>query len=122
MEFRCADLAQESLDEVLAGHPVRKLLIDPPRSGAIEILKGIGPTIERLVYVSCNPETLARDLKYLTRHGYQAVKIQPVDNFPFCDHIETGVKLVRKKKKICRSGKEDFDNRHFLQIVGLKIQ
>ena len=52
---------------------------------------------DRVVYVSCNPETLARDLKYLTRHGYQAVKIQPVDNFPFCDHIETVVKLVRKK-------------------------
>ena len=55
----------------------------------------LGP--KRVVYVSCNPETLARDLKYLTRHGYQAVKIQPVDNFPFCDHIETVVKLVRKK-------------------------
>ena len=55
----------------------------------------LGP--KRVVYVSCNPETLARDLKYLTGNGYQAVKIQPVDNFPFCDHIETVVKLVKKR-------------------------
>ena len=75
------------------------VFLDPPRYGSVEkflssVIK-LGP--KRVVYVSCNPETLARDLKYLTRHGYQAVKIQPVDNFPFCDHIETVVKLVRKK-------------------------
>ena len=75
------------------------VFMDPPRAGSDEkflssVIK-LGP--KRVVYVSCNPETLARDLKYLTRHGYQAVKIQPVDNFPFCDHIETVVKLVRKK-------------------------
>ena len=75
------------------------LFMDPPRAGSDEKFMAsavkMGP--EKIVYISCNPETLARDLKYLTRHGYQAVKIQPVDNFPFCDHIETVVKLVRKK-------------------------
>ena len=81
------------------GNSMDVLFMDPPRAGSDEkflssVIK-LGP--KRVVYVSCNPETLARDLKYLTRHGYQAVKIQPVDNFPFCDHIETVVKLVRKK-------------------------
>ena len=75
------------------------VFMDPPRAGSDEKFMAsavkMGP--EKIVYISCNPETLARELKYLTRHGYQAVKIQSVDNFPFCDHIETVVKLVRKK-------------------------
>ena len=75
------------------------VFMDPPRSGSTEEFMDAVAILnpDRVVYVSCNPETLARDLKYLTRHGYQAVKIQPVDNFPFCDHIETVVKLVGKK-------------------------
>lgn len=82
--------------------------MDPPRAGSDEkflssVIK-LGP--KRVVYVSCNPETLARDLKYLTRHGYQAVKIQPVDNFPFCEHIETVVKLVRKNRKYADRAKK----------------
>ena len=52
---------------------------------------------KKVVYVSCNPETLARDLKYLTRHGYQAVECQPCDMFPFTKHVETVVLLSHKK-------------------------
>ena len=48
-----------------------------------------------MVYVSCNPETLARDLGYLTRHGYRVMRIQPVDMFPHTEHIETAVALVK---------------------------
>ena len=81
------------------GNSMDVLFMDPPRAGSDEKFMAsavkMGP--EKIVYISCNPETLARDLKYLTRHGYQAVKIQPVDNFPFCDHIETVVKLVKKR-------------------------
>lgn len=74
------------------------VFMDPPRAGSDEkfLSSVIKLAPKRVVYVSCNPETLARDLKYLTRHGYRAVKIQPVDNFPFCDHIETVVKLTRR--------------------------
>ncbi|MBQ8930191.1 MAG: tRNA (uracil-5-)-methyltransferase, partial [Oscillospiraceae bacterium] len=51
----------------------------------------------RIVYISCNPETLARDLKFLTASGAYAVKaIQPVDMFPFTEHVETVVLLSRK--------------------------
>ena len=79
--------------------------MDPPRAGSDE--KFLSSVIKlrpkRVVYVSCNPETLARDLKISDGHGYQTVKIQPVDNFPFCDHIETVVKACEKKQTICRS-------------------
>ncbi|MEY2342148.1 23S rRNA (uracil(1939)-C(5))-methyltransferase RlmD [Acidithiobacillus sp. IBUN Pt1247-S3] len=89
-EFRCADLTQESLDEVLAGHPVRKLLIDPPRSGALEILKGIGPNIQRLVYVSCNPDTLARDANFLVQQlGFRLRSAGIVNMFPHTAHVES---------------------------------
>ena len=49
------------------------------------------------MYISCNPETLARDLKYLTKHGYQAKECQPVDLFPWTKHVESVVKLSLKK-------------------------
>ncbi len=74
------------------------VFMDPPRSGSDEkflssIIK-LAP--KKVVYVSCGPDTLARDLKYLTKHGYQVEKIQPVDMFVFCDHVET-VALLSKK-------------------------
>lgn len=60
------------------------IVLDPPRAGCGEpVLQAIArskPT--RVVYVSCNPATLARDLAYLEQHGYQTVKVQPVDMFP----------------------------------------
>ena len=52
---------------------------------------------KRIVYVSCNPETLARDLYTLTKGGYKVKKIQPVDMFPFTSHAEVVVCLERKK-------------------------
>ena len=54
----------------------------------------MGP--EKIAYISCNPETLARDLKYLTKKGYQVKKIQPVEMFAFTEHVETVCLLGRK--------------------------
>ncbi len=72
------------------------LLIDPPRSGvhpkAIEEIGGM--KIPRIVYVSCNPATLARDLQLLSPFGYSIEKVQPVDMFPHTYHIESVVKLT----------------------------
>ena len=98
-EIYAGDAGRFMVDMASKNQKADVVFMDPPRAGSDEkflssVIK-LGP--KRVVYVSCNPETLARDLKYLTRHGYQAVKIQPVDNFPFCEHIETVVKLVRKK-------------------------
>jgi 23S rRNA (uracil1939-C5)-methyltransferase len=71
--------------------------MDPPRSGSDEAFLSslIKLKPENVVYISCNPETLARDLKYLTKHGYRAEKSVPVDMFPYTAHVETIVLLQR---------------------------
>lgn len=74
------------------------VFMDPPRAGSDEAflsaLVKLAP--KKVVYISCNPVTQARDLKYLIKHGYVAEKCQPVDMFPWTYHVETIVKLVRK--------------------------
>jgi 23S rRNA (uracil1939-C5)-methyltransferase len=77
---------------------VATVVLDPPRegcSGAVTdgVFGGIAP--RTAVYVSCNPETLARDLRRIVRHGYAVRSIQPVDMFPHTAHIETVVVLER---------------------------
>ena len=79
------------------GNSMDVLFMDPPRAGSDEKFMAsavkMGP--EKIVYISCNPETLARDLKYLTKKGYQVKKIQPVEMFAFTEHVETVVLLSR---------------------------
>ncbi len=72
------------------------LLMDPPRSGSDENFLNAAIQIkpQRIVYISCNPETLARDLKYLTKRGYQVQKGVAVDMFPFTEHVECVVRLA----------------------------
>ena len=74
------------------------VVIDPPRKGCEEsLLKTlVDMAPERIVYVSCNPATLARDLKYLDEHEYKTVEAQPVDMFPWTTHTEC-VAICRKK-------------------------
>ncbi|MBO7677093.1 MAG: hypothetical protein J6S49_06230 [Erysipelotrichaceae bacterium] len=55
----------------------------------------------KVVYISCNPETLKRDLQYLTRF-YKINKIQPVDMFPYTQHVETVVLLYKLQSKVTR--------------------
>lgn len=96
-EFYAADASRFITEMAAAGEKVDVLMMDPPRAGSTEeflsaVCKMAPP---RVVYVSCNPETLARDLKYLTRHGYIAKAIQPVDMFPFTEHVETVVLMSK---------------------------
>ena len=74
------------------------VFMDPPRAGSDEAFLSSVVTLapKRVVYVSCNPETLARDLLYLTKHGYRAQECQPVDMFPWTKHVETVCLLSRK--------------------------
>ncbi|MBQ6387079.1 MAG: 23S rRNA (uracil(1939)-C(5))-methyltransferase RlmD [Ruminococcus sp.] len=75
------------------------VFMDPPRAGSTEtFLRAlIKMSPKTVVYVSCNPETLARDLNFLTRNSdYTVQKIQPVDMFPHTEHIETVVLLKKK--------------------------
>ena len=75
------------------------VLMDPPRAGSDEAFLSSLVTLapEKVVYISCNPVTLARDLKYLGKHGYRAKRAVPVDMFPWTaeEHVETVVLLSR---------------------------
>jgi len=72
-------------------------ILDPPRAGCderlLETVVKVGP--ERIVYVSCDPATLARDIKYLTANGYKFVEATPVDMFPHTGHCEV-VSLLQR--------------------------
>ncbi|GEK58650.1 23S rRNA (uracil(1939)-C(5))-methyltransferase RlmD [Marinococcus halophilus] len=74
------------------------VVVDPPRKGCdeqlLDTMLEVAP--ERIVYVSCNPATLARDLKHLVEGGYEVVEAQPVDMFPQTTHVEVATKLVKK--------------------------
>ena len=74
------------------------VIMDPPRAGSSrEFLQSvITLSPATVVYVSCNPETLARDLNILVRSGYKVRRIQPVDMFPWTEHVETVVQLSRE--------------------------
>lgn len=73
------------------------IVVDPPRKGCdtalLDTVVQMGP--QKLVYVSCDSATLARDIKYMTEHGYELKKVQPVDMFPMTEHVETIVALHR---------------------------
>ena len=73
------------------------IVLDPPRAGCGEpVLKAIAQSKpKRVVYVSCNPATLARDLAYLDQHGYHTTKVQPVDMFPRTHHVESVALVTR---------------------------
>ena len=73
------------------------VVVDPPRAGCTEtVLKTFANMQpDRIVYVSCNPASLARDLAVLEQLGYKAKKVQPVDMFPMTSHVET-VALIEK--------------------------
>lgn len=76
------------------------IVVDPPRKGCDEeLLRTIASMRpEKVVYVSCDPGTLARDLKYLEENGYKVREVQPVDMFPVTAHTEVVTQLVRVEK------------------------
>lgn len=88
-------------DMVKSGEGADVVITDPPRAGCsmrfLKSLLTLAP--KRIVYVSCNPETLARDLQVLTKGGYKVKKIQPVDMFPYTRHLETVVLLSNERKQ-----------------------
>ena len=73
------------------------VFMDPPRSGSDRKFMSSVITLNpaKIVYISCGPDTLARDLEYLTKHGYEVKKMQAVDMFGFTEHVETIVLLQR---------------------------
>ena len=101
--FTCDDAGRFMLRMAAEGRKLDVLMMDPPRAGSDEnFLRAVCTLMpSRVVYISCNPVTLARDLKVLTTHGYRAVKATPVDMFPCTEHVETVVLMSREQKYIC---------------------
>ncbi|MBR6521251.1 MAG: 23S rRNA (uracil(1939)-C(5))-methyltransferase RlmD [Oscillospiraceae bacterium] len=94
-----ADAGEFMADLAADGQKIDVVFTDPPRAGCsrqfLASLVKLAPA--KVVYVSCNPETQARDLQYLTANGYKVERIRPVDMFPFTRHIECVVSLTLKK-------------------------
>ena len=95
--FICADAAKEIPRLISAGERFDAAILDPPRKGADEALLTslIKSKVPVISYVSCNPATLARDVKILTAGGYHLEWAQPVDMFPGTSHVETSACLKR---------------------------
>ena len=96
--FTAGDAGQYMQRLVADGMRPDVVFMDPPRAGSDQrFLNSLLKTApDRIVYVSCDPETMARDLKILTAEQYRVRKIQPVDMFPFTEHVETVVLMSRK--------------------------
>ncbi len=99
--FYCADAGDFMEELALQGEKTDVVFMDPPRAGStkkfIDSVVKMSP--EKVVYISCNPETLARDLEYFVRKKYQVKRICPFDMFPQTNHIETVVLITRDKKE-----------------------
>ena len=97
IKFVCADAGEFMLSMKEQGEKCDVLLMDPPRAGSdkkfLSCAVALAP--DKIVYISCNPETQQRDLYYLIKNGYKVKKIQPVDMFPFTAHIESVVLLTK---------------------------
>ena len=98
VRFICDD-AGEFLVNYSLTSKANVVIMDPPRSGSTEdflnsIIK-IKP--DRVVYISCNPQTQARDIKYLIKGGYKAIECQVFDLFPHTEHVESVVLLSQQK-------------------------
>lgn len=95
--------AEEVLPEYFAKHQdevkVDVIVVDPPRKGCDQVLLDtiVQMEPERVVYVSCDSATLARDLKYLCERGYEVLRVQGIDMFGQTVHVETCVALSRRK-------------------------
>jgi 23S rRNA (uracil1939-C5)-methyltransferase len=98
IKFICADAGEFMLGMKEAGEKCDVLFMDPPRAGSDKrfLSSAIHLAPEKIVYISCNPETQQRDLFYLTKNGYKVKKIQPVDMFPHTNHVECVALLERK--------------------------
>jgi len=94
--FEVVDLFLEE-DSTPILESINKVLVDPPRTGALELCKKLATSkVERVVYVSCNPRTLARDTRILVDNGYQLRLLGIIDMFPHTTHVESIALLTRK--------------------------
>ncbi len=98
IKFVCADAGEFMLSMKEQGEKCGVLFMDPPRAGSDKKFLSCAVSLapEKIVYISCNPETQQRDLFYLIKNGYKVKKIQPVDMFPFTNHVECICSLLKE--------------------------
>lgn len=98
VEFVCSDSAAYAEELAKNNTKLDVICVDPPRKGCDETALASMVTMspERIVYVSCDPATLARDLRYLSDYGYEVKVVQPVDMFPGSFHVECVTLIVKK--------------------------
>ncbi len=98
VEFHAANLCVDFGSATWAVHRYDKILLDPPRSGALEIIPVIAAMRARkILYISCNPATLARDAGELVKHGYRLTRAGVMDMFPHTSHVESIAEFVLVK-------------------------
>lgn len=97
INFACADATEYLVRIAEANEKIDALVMDPPRAGSTrQFIGSIAKLKPRtVIYVSCNPETLSRDLMWLAKSGYAVKKIKPFDMFPHTQHVETVALLSR---------------------------
>lgn len=117
-EFICGDAAKAAAQLKARGETADCIIVDPPRKGCDSALIGTIEEIspKRVVYVSCDPATLARDIKLFEEKGYKAEKAIPVDMFPRTVHVETVVLMSRPMTEHEKYG-EYFMNRSVSDIM-----
>ena len=94
----CADAGDFMTEMAESGERADVVFMDPPRAGSDKrfLVSIVRLSPQKIVYISCNPETQARDINFLVNNGYKVNKIQPVDMFPHTAHVETCVLLSHK--------------------------
>ena len=101
--FLCADAGKAAAQLAAEGLKPDVIVLDPPRKGCdtatLDAVLQMAP--QRIVMVSCNASTAARDVRYLADHGYAVQKVKPVDMFPRTKHVETVVCLNKEKADDC---------------------
>jgi 23S rRNA (uracil1939-C5)-methyltransferase len=97
VDFVAADLTSPTLEAAWARRPYDRVLLDPPRAGAREVLPVVGAGVaSRVVYISCHPGSLARDAGILVReHGFRLVAAGVMDMFPHTTHVEAMAVFAR---------------------------
>ncbi len=98
VEFTCQDAGEFMVQMAKKNQKIDVVMVDPPRKGCSQVfldqLLTLSP--KKVVYISCDVATQARDIAYLSQFGYKAVIAQPVDMFPHSHHIENIVKLIKE--------------------------
>ena len=101
-EFVRADAGRFMTERAAKGETADAVFLDPPRSGCspafLDALLRLTPN--RIVYISCGPESLARDLAVLTKNAYRVQAIQPFDLFPFTEHCECAALVTKKQTNL----------------------